>query len=535
MIQIYADRELVYDSRLEEYELRGLKRTGGLNKGGTAEITMPAFHPAYSRFTGYKTIVEIYRDNRLKFRGRALYPVDDFYNNRTIVCEGELCFFQDAIMRPYVFQSSPTEVFTEVVETYNDQVESFKRFKVGEITVTDPNDYIRLESESAETTLATLNKLLEKCGGYIVFTTTSSGERVVNWWASVGRRSGQAVEVGENLFNFSRSGANTDLATALRPYGAKDQTTGKRVTIESVNGGKDYIADEAAVSLRGTIMKVVTWDDVTEPANLLQKARKALDDSKLIVTSLELTALDLSYVDKTIDSYEEGDWVRVTSKAHALDEDFQINDINENMLDPADGLLTMGKGIRSLTSQDVAGDNKSLSELQKFSQQITADYLLNSSNVIQEAETRLSSLIEQTSEIIKMEVSQAFVTGEQLTEAVTTSMSQLSEQFLFEFETMRQAIDANEADARTQLTEIYRYISFDNGDIKLGASDSAITLTIENDMIVFKKNGAPFGWWDGVDFHTGNIVVEVNERAQFGQFAFVPRSNGSLSFLKVGG
>jgi hypothetical protein len=60
-------------------------------------------------------------------------------------------------------------------------------------------------------------------------------------------------------------------------------------------------------------------------------------------------------------------------------------------------------------------------------------------------------------------------------------------------------------------------------------------LTLDNDMIIFKRNGEQFGWWDGVDFHTGNIVINVNERAQFGNFAMVPRSNNSLSFLKVGG
>ena len=54
-------------------------------------------------------------------------------------------------------------------------------------------------------------------------------------------------------------------------------------------------------------------------------------------------------------------------------------------------------------------------------------------------------------------------------------------------------------------------------------------------MIQFTKNGTPIGWWDGNDFHTGNIVVEVNERAQFGNFAFLPRSDGSLMLLKVGG
>jgi hypothetical protein len=114
-------------------------------------------------------------------------------------------------------------------------------------------------------------------------------------------------------------------------------------------------------------------------------------------------------------------------------------------------------------------------------------------------------------------------------------MTQLADQFLFEFDTLKAVVDENDADAREQFTEIHKYINFVEGDIVLGASDSAVTLTLENDRIVFKKNGATFGWWDGVDFHTGNIVVEVNERAQLGSFAFVPRDDGSLSFLKVGG
>ena len=62
-----------------------------------------------------------------------------------------------------------------------------------------------------------------------------------------------------------------------------------------------------------------------------------------------------------------------------------------------------------------------------------------------------------------------------------------------------------------------------------------MNLSLDNDLIIFKKNGQQFGWWDGVDFHTGNIVIDVTERAQFGNFAFVPRSNGSLSFMKVRG
>lgn len=87
----------------------------------------------------------------------------------------------------------------------------------------------------------------------------------------------------------------------------------------------------------------------------------------------------------------------------------------------------------------------------------------------------------------------------------------------------------------SKFEEFSKYIKFDgeNG-ITIGSGDNSLTLTIDNTKgIVFSKNGVPFGTWDGVDFHTGNIVVDVNERAQFGNFAFIPRSDGSLSFLKV--
>ena len=87
------------------------------------------------------------------------------------------------------------------------------------------------------------------------------------------------------------------------------------------------------------------------------------------------------------------------------------------------------------------------------------------------------------------------------------------------------------------VNDFRKYIRFlGESALVIGSGDSAITLEIDNETgIVFKKNGVQFGFWDGVDFHTGNIVVNVNERAQLGNFAFVPRSDGSLSFLKVGG
>ena len=364
MIQVYADGALVYDSRLEEYDLVGLKVTTGLNVGGTAEIVMPVGHPAYNSFVSHKTIVTIYRDGVLRFRGRALYPADNFLGQRTITCEGELCLLRDSINRPYKYQASPRSIFVTLINAHNGQTDAEKKFKVGDVTVVDPNDYILLESESAETILDTLNKAVERVGGYVTFTDAEDGSRVINWLETMDSRSDQVIELGENLLDFSRTGANTTaLMTGLVPYGAKNEATKKRLTIESVNGGKDYILANDAKAVRGTIMGTATWDDVTVASNLLKKAQAYLEQSKLFITSLNLTALDLSYMDKSLDSFSVGDEIRVLSAPHGVDEYFQLTQLTEDLLNPAQSRITLGKDVQSLTGADVANDKKGQSAL----------------------------------------------------------------------------------------------------------------------------------------------------------------------------
>ena len=122
-------------------------------------------------------------------------------------------------------------------------------------------------------------------------------------------------------------------------------------------------------------------------------------------------------------------------------------------------------------------------------------------------------------------------------ETVETQLTTMAGEITMNFTTTNEIIEELNGDLQSRFTELHKYIKY-SGDtaITIGSGDSAITLEIDNETgIIFKKGGEPFGWWDGNDFHTGNIVVEVNERAQFGNFAFVPRNDGSLMLLKVGG
>lgn len=490
MIEIYADGKLIYDSRLREpgkdYSLLGLRTTTALNKGGTAEIVMPPRHPAYSALTSYRTIVEMYRDGVLRFRGRALGYADDWGNNRTWTCEGELCFFQDAVSRPYLYQDTPEAIFTALVQDYNSQVEPFKQFKVGTVTVTDNNDYVRLESEGAEQVLDTLNKLQTRCGGYFHFNTDEDGARVINWYAELNNRSGQVIEFGQNLLDFARNGANPDLMTGIIPYGAKDEETGVRVDITSLFDGLDYIVDETAVALRGTILKPVIWDDVTNPVNLLIRARKYLEEHRQVITSLQLSSVDLARLDKKIDSYQVGDLIRVRSKPHAVDEDFQLTEYTDDWLVPDASIVNLGKDIRSLTDADVAGDKQSQSDLHRVQQEIKVDYKKDTANQVAESEYRMQSFINQTADEITAEVSAIKTTTDDLGNQITEVSSKVAA-----------SVTADQVDLAIQ-KEIGKGASkvvtstgftFSDEGLKVARSNSEMTTQITEDGMAVYKSG----------------------------------------------
>lgn len=532
MIQAHADGVPFYDSRTDATRLLGLKVTAGTNKSGTAELILPPGHPAYDSFIGYRTEATIYRRGVLLFRGRALYPADDFHNCRTITCEGERGYLNDSAMRPYLYQDTPAAIFADVIAQHNTQVDAFKTFVVGTVTVTDPNDYVRLESDSAEQTSDTIDKLVERCGGYIVFTTNQDGQRCINWLADLGRRSGQTIEFGENLLDFSRTGADTGLATRIIPYGAKDESTGERITIESVNDGLDYIQDDDAVALRGVITKIVVWDDVTTPENLLKKAQQYMATAKMVVTTLKLSAVDLSAMDKDIDTFQVGDLVHVISKPHNVDEWFLVQERTYDLLNPENDTVTLGKEIATLTGADVAAQRDTLTQLHRTEHSIKADYTLNIAKAMEQTREVLSTLIEQTSTAIRLEVSETYATNDELESKLSTSMTQLADSFNFSFESLQAVVDENDAEAQARFETIEKYIRFEGGNIILGESGNELVLRIENDRIGFWDGGAEVAYFSNKQL----VVLDGHflNSLRVGAFAWLPRENGNLSLVKVG-
>ena len=542
MIQLYVDDELVYDSRVKETALLGLTAKLGVNKGGVATIVLPPKHPAYGKFHSYKSLVQIYRDGKLYFRGRALYPTDDFVLTRTITCEGERCFLRDGVHRPYNYnEEKPEDIFKQVIGLYNAQVEEFKQFAIGTIQGIS-TDAITLASEEAEPILTTIDKLIEMCGGQIVFTTNKEGKRTINWYESIEYRNTQTIEYGENLLDFSSTTANSDLATVIYPYGAKDNTTGKRLTIESVmEGGLDFIKDEAAIAERGIIAKAVYWDDILTPQELKTKAEQYLNSSKNLIESLELTAIDLSHINKNIDSFRIGDSIKVLSKPHGINgEYYQLTEQNIDFLHPQNDRIRLtkdtanlrGKSSTTLTGANLESARKTDDTIKKLNTAIRSEHSVDTDGIIESAKMEATTIIQQTTDTLKLEVSELYATQDGVKDAITTTMTQLADSFNFLFTEMRTVIDANDAEAREQFSLIQKYIRFENGNIILGDESNTLILRLENGKISFLDGGAEVAYFSDKQLTVKDASFLNSMR--IGAFAFIPRDNGNLSLVKVG-
>jgi len=535
MFKIFADNELIYDSTLTDYVITKGQITKELNKSGQFVFTIYSSHPYYNRIQKMKTIITVYKGEKKVFRGRVINEVIGFYKDKTFTCEGELGFFRDSIQRPFDFSGTPEALLTQFIVNHNSQVGAEKQFSIGEITVIDANDYITRSNSAYESTSDNLySRLVDSLGGYLFITENEPGDRVINWYADSPYRSGQKIEFGSNLLDFTRTNRAEEIATAVIPLGVEieDETTGtkSRLTIAEVNNGVDYVFNQEAVDLYGWIYRVETWNDVTIASNLKTKGEAFLAEKIKQSITIELSAIDLSLMDKSIDDFSLGDYIRIVSEPHNLDDDYLLQKLTLDLLKPDNDTIILGYTYSSFTdrtsSQKTTSDN-----LVKTVEVINNNYAQNT--VVDSEIERLMSLINQTSTSITAEVSADYVANDQLVEALGTLYTQLNDLFEFKFTSLESTVNENDIENRRAYRELTSYIRFVDGNIILGEEGNELTVKIENDRIAFLEGAVEVAYFSNQKLYITD--AEILASLRIGNFAFIPRENGNLSFKKLGG
>lgn len=411
MYKIYVDNELFSDSRIDDLMLINPVVTLEANNPGSFTFTIPAEHPKKDLIKRRKSIISVFRDveSTPVFQGFCVEETTDFNRQRKIKCEGELSYLNDSVQRQAKYQGvTVLELFTEYIKNHNSQVDDYKKFEVGEVTVTDPNDYIYCFTNMQSTMTEIKEDLVDDYGGF-VRVMYDNGKKRIDYIKDSPRISPQTIELGKNLIDFTSNIDCSDIATVVIPLGAKLDTQeveglDARLTVKSVNDDKDYIENTIAVSNYGRIVKVVKWDDVTTPSTLKTKCEKYIKDYQFDNVVVQAKAVDFGYFSNKVEKFQMLDSVRIVSEKHGMDRYFMLTKMKLNLNNPENDVFTFGKTIKiSLT----VSANSSIGMMQKEFMTLPQDILNKTSSMLEtkvgkDENDTIISMINAAAEIIKL-------------------------------------------------------------------------------------------------------------------------------------
>ena len=326
-----------------------------VNKSGSLTFTMMPDHPFYNSIEFRQSLFDVFQNDELIFEGVPVSETTDFWNRKTVVCEGELTFLNDTIQRQAVYQNQTVQsLLSSYLSVHNAQADVTKQFTVGSVTVSGGNTIYRYTNY--QSTMQELQEdLIENFGGYFRIR-HSGGVRYLDYLDSSPHNSSQTIRIGKNLVDFSRNLSSLDICTVLIPLGAKTGNQlidglDERLDIKSVNGNLDYLVGTAQ-AYYGNIWRTQVWDDVTTAAALKTKGQDYLDDVQWANLVISATAFDLGLATEDVEQFHVLDMIKVVSEPHGIDRYFMLTKLEMDLDHPASTKITLGKDERlSLSAQ----------------------------------------------------------------------------------------------------------------------------------------------------------------------------------------
>lgn len=435
MYEAYLNDNLFFSTDIPTDALKLTGTSVNLDAGsaGTFTFTVPFCNLAYKSFHRLIDFVDLKRNGETIFSGRV-YRIEQLTDTQQrITCEGLLTIFNDSIIRPMKHTGTLQGLIQKFLEQHNSQVESEKQVQLGTITVSD-NDVYREYAEHKKT-ISRLKDLAGSYGGWMSVR-RQNGVLYLDWLEAFTDPCTQSVDFGKNILTVTTDESSEGIITVLIPLGARaNSATDERITIKSVNAGKDYIeAPQEYIDKYGYVVGVETWEDVTAPANLLQKGTAWLNACLVPRRTIEVTAVDLADAGYDVDSFRIGQKIKVTSKPHGITEEW-CDCVSQSLdpLNPTKERIVLGSGIVSYIQEERTREAK----VDRSMEDIAVNYTTKAAmqNAVDETLENAQSSITQTAEQIRSEVSANHYTKtetDETTSNLRSSITQTAENILLE-------------------------------------------------------------------------------------------------------
>lgn len=382
MYEIFLnDNTLLYSSSRVELQrgiiIKGLKLE--LNKAGSLSFVLHSTHSSYDSLEPMKSIITVKDDGVEIFRGRVNRYTTSFYNERSVECEGDLAYLNDSLVAPNrvigVEQSSNDGV-TETVEAFfrrcitahNSQVETWKQFTVGNITISQKSKTDTFKLNGYNTTINVIDsELLKYYGGYLR-TRRVGNTSYIDYLESYNEGTSQPIQFSVNLLDLTEDTNTDDLYSILVPTGKDD------LTIESVNDGSKELVNDILVGEFGRIYKSENFSDIESASELKSVAMEQMGrDILAFFPSYSCKVLDLHLMYPSLGKLLIGYSVHVVSDPQGIDITDTILSAQIDIQNPENSTYEIGKYSSELQRRSKDLSSKQASDSQSASAKSAKD------------------------------------------------------------------------------------------------------------------------------------------------------------------
>lgn len=563
---------MLYDPREDDLIVNSPKCKLEVNTAGSASFTIYATHPYYNYLQKMRSVIEISQDGNKIFKGRITNDTKDFNNIKAVTVEGKMAYFNDSIVKPFAFPddfkgseeyetalaagNNMVEFFLNwLIENHNSQVEDFQKFKLGNVTVADPNNYISFSSSDYASTWSILESRLFKgsLGGYLCIRYEDDGD-YIDYVSDFEFTNIQRIEYGANLLDIKTESNASATCSAVLPLGMKHKDIKEnsddesRLTLEKLPDGNitedivkkgDTLYSKSAVEKFGFIYaptKDTTFDDVSLASNLQDKGIEFLTKTAVkLKNTITINAIDLHFSDDEIAAFRIYRNILVNSQPHDHEGIYKLTKLDIDILNPQNTKITLGDTTQSLTDINASirqnlGESVKVIKIQSEEQQVDI-------TEIQNTITKQSSSMVTTCEEIILGAAETFVETSDLSsfeETVQAQLKLMADALTLNFTQITDRIDNVDGDLQEKFNKITKFFAFDIDGLTIGQTDSPYKVVIDNDRYSMMVNGVEVLW---LDAEGKAHIPEMQVTRKMDLFGFVIEQDekGNVNCEFVGG
>ena len=301
------------------------------------ELTVNRDNLLFDNVRPMHTHVEVYDDDKLLFRGRAIKPKKEMQSSgrfiRTYTFEDIEAYLLDSIQRFYeAVGLTPKEFLQSLLDVHNSQVPQYKQFKLRNCNVTNNKDDAYRQIDYPKTRDAIKDKLINELGGYLVTEYKQDGPNMLDYVTDIGNdhKSDTPIQLAVNMKSASLTIDPTKVITRLVPLGKqlepqKVEVDGENSTITTGGGATTAINGDWTEAIKHAAKMMNVNLDQNGLNAVLRRINQESGGSETVTNNWDSNAQAghpstglLQYIQQTFDSWKVQGYEDIHKGFHQL-------------------------------------------------------------------------------------------------------------------------------------------------------------------------------------------------------------------------